>query len=273
MLRPHKTHLLAAFSLSIAIAVVIVLYDRLFEAPANISQKQTPSTSQNGEVYIAVTPSMKIPAIREDYTKSHSQWIIVSKSLPLPDQNYQPDDLEVPPVPANSEKSREEQSLRKLISIPLTDMLKKASYHGYDLFVASGYRSYNLQKQYYDSYVGTGGEAEANMFSAKPGQSEHQTGLAFDLSLRSRECYLEICFGNTDAGKWLKTHAHQYGFIVRYPENKTSVTGYQYEPWHFRYVGRELATALYESNMTLDEIAPQLRVALSELRTKKLITE
>lgn len=273
MPRPHKSHLLLGVTLSVLIAAGIVMYDRLFETSPNTSQEQSAIASQNGDVYVAVAPGMQVSAIKEDYTKSNSLWVIVSKSRPLPDQNYQPDDLEVPAVPANSQKSREEQSLRKILSTPLKDMLDGASSQGHELFVASGYRSFTLQKQYYDNYVRSSGEAEANMFSAKPGQSEHQTGLAFDLSLRSRECYLEICFGHTSAGKWLAAHAHQYGFIVRYPENKTSITGYQYEPWHFRYVGRELATALYESNQTLDEIAPQLQAAQSALQAKNLLTD
>ena len=79
-----------------------------------------------------------------------------------------------------------------------------------------------------------------------------------DIAAADHNCYLETCFGETAAGKWLAKHAHEYGFILRYPKGKERITGYQYEPWHFRYVGRELAAALKKADMTLDQASPIL---------------
>lgn len=118
---------------------------------------------------------------------------------------------------------------------------------GHDLPLLSGYRSYSYQKTLYESYVQRDGEALANTYSAKPGQSEHQTGLAFDVGS------LYFSFGDTPAGIWLRDNAHRYGFIIRYPKGKEGITGYTYEPWHIRYINVEVATEIYNRQITLEE--------------------
>lgn len=118
---------------------------------------------------------------------------------------------------------------------------------GLDLSLISGYRSYNTQKELYNKYVKKDGEEVANTYSAKPGHSEHQTGLAFDIGSVDRS------FANTSEAKWIEENAHLYGFIVRYPDNKTDITGYIYEPWHVRYLGKETAKKVWESGLTLEE--------------------
>lgn len=110
----------------------------------------------------------------------------------------------------------------------------------------SGYRSYDYQTSLYNNYVAIDGEDAANRYSAKPGYSEHQTGLAFDIG------ELNYQFGETPAGIWLAQHAHEYGFIIRYPQGKENVTGYMYEPWHVRYLGDQ-ASSVYASGLTLEE--------------------
>ena len=132
----------------------------------------------------------------------------------------------------------------------LTELLETAENAGVPMQVLSSYRSYQTQVNTYNNYVNQYGRAEADTFSARPGHSEHQTGLAADLG--NGTCNLETCFGNTAAGKWLAAHAHEYGFIVRYEEGKDSVTGYQYEPWHIRYVG-DAASSIVNSGKTMDE--------------------
>lgn len=188
-----------------------------------------------------------------DYTRPDSLWVVVSKDYPLSDPQYTPPDLELAAVPTRQDKSNEERSVRVLMQQSLSDLFGGAKAQGHDLIVASGFRSYELQQTYFSGYSRTYGEEAAQKFSARPGQSEHQTGLAVDISLASRQCYLETCFGETAAGKWLAANAAAYGFVVRYPADKTEVTKYQYEPWHFRYVGKELAEALQRSGLTLDE--------------------
>jgi D-alanyl-D-alanine carboxypeptidase len=144
-------------------------------------------------------------------------------------------------------------------------MFAQALTDGYSLMLGSGYRSSNLQQIYFSSSAGSIGEDAANKYIARPGQSEHQTGLAVDISTVSRQCYLDECFADTSDGQWLFENSYKYGFILRYPEDKVALTGYQYEPWHYRYVGIDLATALYNSNLTLDEAWPYLETALNTL--------
>ena len=120
---------------------------------------------------------------------------------------------------------------------------------GLNLWIASGYRSYATQKRLYNNYVSSDGKEAADTYSARPGYSEHQTGLAFDLNS------VEESFANTDEGKWVKDNCYRYGLIIRYPKGKESITGYIYEPWHLRYVGVKLATKLYNDGdwITLEE--------------------
>jgi D-alanyl-D-alanine carboxypeptidase len=124
---------------------------------------------------------------------------------------------------------------------------------GVELKMTTAYRSYDFQKILYDSYVSREGEAAANKYSAKPGQSEHQTGLAADVSSPSVDYQLSNDYGRTAEGKWLAENAHRFGFIIRFPEGKEEITGYQHEPWHIRYVGRAAAKEIYERNLTLEE--------------------
>ncbi len=135
----------------------------------------------------------------------------------------------------------------------LENMMKAASSEDYLIRLLSGYRSYDDQVWTYQQYVDQYGKEEADTFSARPGHSEHQTGLAVDIGAKDTTCDLEACFAATPLGVWLKDNAHKYGFILRYPEGKSSITGYQYEPWHFRYVGLENAKAINDSGKTMDE--------------------
>jgi D-alanyl-D-alanine carboxypeptidase len=228
--------------------------------------KQSPQDTDAQPVTIVLPNAEPVIAIVQNYLEPSSQWVVVSKSRPLAQQEYVPADLIEAPVASNPDKSREERSVRELFRTPLQNLFNAAKTKGYDLMVANGYRSYDLQNTYYSNYVATSGQEAADTYSARPGYSEHQTGLAVDISLVSRECYLEACFGATPAGAWLAAHAHEYGFILRYPENKSSVTGYQFEPWHFRYVGPVLANALHDSGLTLDEAWPYLDKALTQLK-------
>lgn len=122
-----------------------------------------------------------------------------------------------------------------------------ASEQGLSMYVVSGYRSYSTQDGLYNRYVSQDGQAAADTYSARPGHSEHQTGLAIDVNSVS------YSFANTAEGQWLAANAHRFGFIIRYPESKQSVTGYMYEPWHIRYVGKTLAPKVYESGLCLEE--------------------
>ena len=122
-----------------------------------------------------------------------------------------------------------------------------ATNNGYSMGLISGFRSYTTQKRIYERNVASKGYNNSDFASARPGHSEHQSGLAFDVG------QLKYTFGDTPAGKWLAANCHKYGFIIRYPKGKTDITGYNYEPWHIRYLGVDLATEIYNKGITLEE--------------------
>lgn len=127
------------------------------------------------------------------------------------------------------------------------NMAADAMNDGIYLFVNSGYRSYQEQVQLYTMYASERGIEEADKVSSRPGHSEHQTGLTFDVNTT------EFAFADTAEAKWLAEHCCEYGFIIRYPEGKEDITGYEYEPWHIRYVGEEQAKTITESGLCLEE--------------------
>lgn len=129
----------------------------------------------------------------------------------------------------------------------LKEMQRAAKAEKLKLPVVDGFRSYETQEKLYRMWVELKGEQKAALYSAEPGHSEHQTGLAFDLGLA------DPVFADWPEGKWLEENAHKYGFIIRYPKGKEDVTGYAYEPWHVRYVGKTIAAEIYEKGLTLEE--------------------
>lgn len=181
-----------------------------------------------------------------------SLWWIVNKNRPLP-PGYRPPDLTVPKITLRLASTDEQMKVSAQMAPPLEQLFAGAKQANINIMMTSGFRSAELQKKFYDSYVAKDGQAAADRYSARPGTSEHQTGLAADIARTDRKCYLEVCFGDTPEGKWLAANAHLYGFIIRYPDKKEPVTGYQYEPWHIRYVGIELATELHNNHQTMEE--------------------
>lgn len=127
------------------------------------------------------------------------------------------------------------------------EMADAAKGEGIKVYNISGYRSYNTQKSLYNSYVSRDGKSKADTYSARAGTSEHQTGLATDINSVSTS------FETTQTYKWLSKNAYKYGFILRYPKGKEYITGYMYEPWHYRYVGVNVAKIIYEKNITYEE--------------------
>ena len=129
-----------------------------------------------------------------------------------------------------------------------------AAEDGITLYATSGFRSYATQKAIFDRKAAERGEQAANRSVAKPGYSEHQTGLAMDIEGETTlGTGLTASFGESPEGIWVAEHCHEYGFIIRYPEDKTSITGYIYEPWHIRYVGVEAATEITQLGVTFEE--------------------
>lgn len=133
-------------------------------------------------------------------------------------------------------------------------MKAAAAEDGLNLNAFSTYRDFARQKQLYEGYTAKDGQEAADRYSARPGYSEHQTGLAFDIGEAGQEQHwASSSFGDTEGGKWLKANAHEYGFILRYPEGSEHITGYMHESWHFRYVGKEIAEEIHQKGITLEE--------------------
>lgn len=143
------------------------------------------------------------------------------------------------------------QTMRPDAAAALEEMFAAAKEDGVNLSIVSGYRSYSKQATIYSRKKATYGQAEADRVSALPGTSEHQLGLAMDLAKKGSS-QLNKAFGKTEEGQWVSAHAHEFGFIVRYLEGYEEVTGYMYEPWHVRYVGKALAKELYESGKPME---------------------
>ncbi|HVC36045.1 MAG TPA: M15 family metallopeptidase [Candidatus Dormibacteraeota bacterium] len=183
-----------------------------------------------------------------------SLWVIVNKKRPLNPINYAPPDLTAPNIPLRLSSLDPEMHVRAAMAIALQNMTAVAKTQNINLMLASGYRSYSEQVTVYGAEVKDFGQKTADQESARPGYSEHQSGWAADLEPTSRQCEVEQCFANLPEGKWLASNAYKYGFIIRYPVAKQLITGYEYEPWHVRYVGTYLASAMHNQGiLTLEE--------------------
>ena len=169
--------------------------------------------------------------------------LIANKTYALP-QDFIPTN---PDQPVNADRSS--TCLDKTLMNAWKIMLKDATAKGLNIYISSGYRSYNYQVNVYNRYVKSDGAAVADTYSSRPGNSEHQTGLCFDLNT------IEDSFQYTNEGKWINDNCYKYGFCIRFPKGKDSATGYQYESWHLRYVGVDLATKLYNNGdwLSLEE--------------------
>lgn len=178
--------------------------------------------------------------------------ILVNKEFALP-PSYRPTDLVLPDVPFSCISFSEKKLLRKEAAIALEKLFEAALHENKHLFGVSGYRSYDRQNSIYQNNLTQKGAAHTEQFSARPGHSEHQTGLAIDVSSISVHNRLDEVFAFTPEGKWLKKHCHEFGYLLRYPKEQSDLTGYAFEPWHIRYVGVALANVLFQKGITLEE--------------------
>lgn len=210
-----------------------------------------PAKQQNATTEQSNSENQKTPEAQEPVFDKNklslddpaSIWVVVNKQRPLSPKTYAPTDL----VSVGGG-----QQLRKEAAAGFAALVATANAEGLTINPLSGYRSYNTQVTVYNSEVKRYGQAVADTQSARPGTSEHQTGLGIDVG--GGGCGIEDCFGDTAEGKWVAANAHKYGFIVRYVSGKEAVTGYRSEPWHIRYIGVELATEMYEKGVqTLEE--------------------
>ncbi|GAA3401286.1 M15 family metallopeptidase [Paenibacillus hodogayensis] len=182
--------------------------------------------------------------------------VLVNKTYKLPD-NYKPDDLVEPNIPFIFKEKSDKRLMRKEAAGALEKLVAAAKKDGVPLAGVSGYRSQDTQKTLFANYAKKDGEEAARKYSAVPGHSEHQTGLAMDVSGSDGKCAASDCFAGTKEAKWLAEHAAEHGFVIRYLKGKEEITGYQYEPWHLRYVGVKMAKEIAEKGLTLEEYLKQ----------------
>jgi len=237
------------------------------ESPSDTSEQRKESTSGaslagKGK---ADRHEKEISAAREAEelaaaTDPKSLLVLVNKQYGLP-ENYKPSDLVYPNVPFTFTEKIDKRKLREEAAKALEQLFAGAREDGISLLGVSAYRSYKTQNNLYDYYVHKDGEQAAETFSAIPGHSEHETGLAIDVTGGDGRCAAEDCFADTKEAKWLADHAPEYGFIIRYPKGKEQITGYKYEPWHIRYVGKKAAKEIKKKGITLEEYLTAIQTA------------
>lgn len=188
-----------------------------------------------------IAPSVTaVAAVGYDFDSASSLQVVVNKHRQLNPAAYVPGQL----VRVQGER------LRAQAADAYKQFAKAAKAAGVNVMPISGYRSFSEQASLYESYVRQYGQATADTLAARPGYSEHQTGLAMDIGNASGICALQACFANTPAGRWAAEHGWEYGFIIRYPSGAGATTGYTYEPWHLRYVGRAIAEDMQSTGIT-----------------------
>jgi len=183
--------------------------------------------------------------------------ILVNKTHGL-DRDYKPEDLTGIRYYA-ADRSAEGRFMRAAAADAFHSMAEEARRQDIVFVMTTAYRSYGFQATLYNNYVANHGQAAADRFSARPGYSEHQTGLAVDVSAASVDYRLTREFSGTREGRWLSENAHLFGFIIRYQEGTEEITGYQYEPWHVRYVGLTAAEYIHTHGITLEEYLDKIK--------------
>ncbi len=207
-------------------------------------QKVNRTTEENTVTYVNI--GLDKPFYTDYLTiKKFSLNMLTNKYRGL-DQNYVPDDL----VKLNTEYTldNEDEYLNSQVAEVFYQMAADMAKENLSIVANSAYRSYKNQQETYDLYLKTYGENYVKNYVGNPGFSEHQTGLALDIASKNGDV-----FANTKESKWLKENAYKYGFILRYPQDKEDITGYKYEPWHYRYVGTEIAKDIHNNDLTYDE--------------------
>lgn len=211
----------------------------------DIVHQQLQQAEQNQPPAIASLVSYSLP--RSLLSNPASEFVIVNKHNPISPLNFTPQDLVEVKSSESLDNFRDVQ-MSQPAARALEAMAKEMFEQGQGrMELNSGFRSYSTQEKLFERFASQQGLSQALLKAAKPGFSEHQTGLAADISFPSQGCAIMTCFGNTPAGLWIAENSWKHGFIVRYKQETEQITGYSYEPWHLRFVGYEVAR-LYAKN-------------------------
>ena len=248
-MKKRRRHLSLAGKLLI-VAIVLVLAVTAVIAGSMIKGKQETEVSTSQQTSVQQDSEKKEEKTKIDPDKddrffnTDSDLIIANKKHKLPD-GYVPSDL----VSLTVTTAYGDVQLKQEAADAIAEMFAAANNEGIYPVVTTAYRSEDFQSQLYYGYVEKDGQEAADTYSSRPGYSDHQTGLAADISCDEIGYELDTSFEDTAEGQWLARHAHEYGFVMRYPQGKQDVTGYTYEPWHFRYIGVQNATDVYETDV------------------------
>lgn len=247
-MKRFKRHLRQAVAGIVVLAVVSLgIY-----IAVQSSSGEDPASKPQGQLEGGTASDPAASGDEKDKPVQNEEFLmLVNKTHPIAD-NYKPDDLTDIKYFA-TDRDAAGRFMRKEPAEQFHKLVEAAKAEGHEIIMTTAYRSYGFQKTLYDNYVKKYGQEEANTFSAKPGESEHQTGLCTDVSSPSVNYQLTTDYGQEPEGKWLAQHAHEFGFIIRFPLGKEEITGYQYEPWHIRYVGQPAANEIFEKGLTLEE--------------------
>jgi D-alanyl-D-alanine carboxypeptidase len=243
-------------TLSVVGALVIGAVS-VFGLPEIISDQvaELPESIQNIANQVQPKPVTIFDPPKYSIDDADSIWVVVNKQRQISPLKYQPASLAFPSFAKPKVQNPFGLQMREEAAVAAVELARAIAEAGKGtLILNSGFRTYKNQQGLYNRTRDTRGLAVAEKLSARPGHSEHQLGLAADFSVKGQGCVIMVCFGKTEAGIWLAENAHQYGFVLRYPKGYKRITGFQYEPWHFRYVGVELATEMKTKGIkTLEE--------------------
>lgn len=235
---------LAALAALVAVSLIGCAPDRV---------PPTPRATAPASVAPSPLPTPTVPAFDKklySIDDPTSLWVVNDKLRPLNPIDYVPADLVTPKVPFISSPLMRTEAAEAIEQLFAASVGEGAG----PMQIQNAYRSFAVQTSVHNRLVAQLGKEKAQAQSARPGYSEHQTGLTADVVGIPAVCSIAQCFGTTAQGTWLAANAWRFGFIIRYPEGKQQVTGYIYEPWHIRYVGVALATEMHETSVaTLEE--------------------
>ncbi len=222
-------------------------------APAQRSPSSAATATATAGPVPATAGPVPASSATDAYADPSAATVVVNKRRPLDPIDYAPSDLVLPEVPLATD--RVNATLRPDVAEAVEEMFAAAADEDVWLTLVSGYRSYAVQASTYDYWVSRNGSPEdADNYSARPGFSEHQTGLAFDIGQDDGACTLRSCFSDTTAAGWAADNAHEFGFILRYPEGRQETTGFLAESWHYRFVGTDTSAAMRADGVeTLEE--------------------
>lgn len=244
-----KKRLMKKFIMTAAfiIAIGFVLTNGSASEEVIIEEKVWDQEFEKREVVETVELLADFPSTLSN-EESLSYLALVNRYFRLAD-DFKPSDLSI----VNVESLNGEHLLRIAAARAAEELFSEAKEAGHVLLATSGFRSFATQESTHNHWINVLGLEEAMRVSAKPGHSEHQLGLALDLSTHDLGGYLSVDFSLTPEGIWVKNNAHRFGFIIRYPQNREADTGFSYEPWHIRYVGVEAATEMFNNGQILEE--------------------